>query len=271
MSDIILPDDPRRLPWSMTLGELVDRAAARDPYKVYLYYGPYQVTYQEVLDYTLRVASLFWQLGVRHGDRVCVFLPNGREVPFIWLGLSRIGAITVPINTAYRVEEMTYILNNAEAKVLVSHHSLMDVARQAAGQCPSLERLLVVSQDGVAGDGWIDFWTLLRESMALDPGAMEGRVSPEDLSMLVYTSGTTGDPKGVMITHEMYVAAGQGFATWTGSSSLDRFFTCLPYYHANSQYYSPWAPLRPAPAWSWPTGSAPPGSGTKSGSPERPW
>ena len=62
---------------------------------------------------------------------------------------------------------------------------------------------------------------------------------PEDVSMLVYTSGTTGNPKGVMITHEMYVAAGQGFATWTEStSSDDRFFTCLPYYHANSQYYS---------------------------------
>ncbi len=241
MSDIILPDDPRRLPWSMTLGELVDRAVARDPYKVYLYYGPYQVTYQELLDYSLRVAGLFWELGVRHGDRVCLFLPNGREVPFIWLGLSRIGAITVPINTAYRAEEMTYILNNAEAKVLVSHHSLMDVARQAAGRCPSLERLLVVSEDGSAPDGWTDFWTLLRESAALEPGApgvIEGRVSPEDPSMLVYTSGTTGDPKGVMITHEMYVAAGQGFATWTDSSSQDRFFTCLPYYHANAQYYS---------------------------------
>jgi crotonobetaine/carnitine-CoA ligase len=67
---------------------------------------------------------------------------------------------------------------------------------------------------------------------------VEGQVKPEDVSMLVYTSGTTGNPKGVMITHQMYAAAGQGFAAWTGSTSEDRFFTCLPYYHANSQYYS---------------------------------
>ena len=238
MSGIILPDDPNRLPWSMTLGELVDRAVARDPYKVYLHYGPYQVTYQELLDYTLRVAGLFRDLGVRHGDRVCVFLPNGREVPLIWLGLSRIGAITVPINTAYRAEETAYILNNADAKVLVSHHTLMDVAREAAGRCPSLDRLLVVSEGEGGSDGWVDFWDLLRTATSLDPGSVEGQVTPEDVSMLVYTSGTTGNPKGVMITHEMYVAAGQGFATWTGSSSDDRFFTCLPYYHANSQYYS---------------------------------
>ena len=76
MSGIILPDDPHRLPWSMTLGELVDRAVSRDPYKVYLHYGPYQVTYQELLDYTLRVAGLFRDLGVGRGDRVCVFLPT---------------------------------------------------------------------------------------------------------------------------------------------------------------------------------------------------
>jgi crotonobetaine/carnitine-CoA ligase len=56
--------------------------------------------------------------------------------------------------------------------------------------------------------------------------------------MLVYTSGTTGNPKGVMVTHKMYVAAGQGFSQWTMATSEDRFFTCLPFYHANIQYYS---------------------------------
>ena len=56
--------------------------------------------------------------------------------------------------------------------------------------------------------------------------------------MLVYTSGTTGNPNGVMVTQKMYVAAGQGFAHWTQASSEDRFFTCLPYFHANTHYYS---------------------------------
>ena len=63
-------------------------------------------------------------------------------------------------------------------------------------------------------------------------------VSPDDVPMLFYTSGTTGNPKGVMVTHRTYAAAGQGFKHWTQATSDDRFFTCLPFYHANMQYYS---------------------------------
>ena len=232
-----MPKDPDRLPWEMTLGELVDAAVAQDPYKVYLSYDRYQVTYQEFLDATLRTAAIFHDLGVGHGDRVCVFLPNGREFVYTWMGLSRLGAICVPINTAYKQEEMAYILNNAEAKAVVSHHSLMDVARDAADLCSSLQERVVVGDGGQAYPGWRDFGSLLTDAQALDPMADHG-VTPGDISMLVYTSGTTGNPKGVMITHQMYAAAGQGFATWTSATSEDRFFTCLPYFHANVQYYS---------------------------------
>ena len=243
MSSIIVPDDPSRLPWSMTIGEVLDRAASGDPHKVYLYYQNQQVTYRKFLDYSLRSGGLFQQLGVRHGDRICMFLPNGPEFLYIWMGLSRLGAICVPINTAFKSAEMAYILNNAEARGLVSHHSLMDVAQEAARQCPSLQQTLVVAGGGETYPGWKDFWGLLEEAPALarreGAGASHASpVQPKDTSMLVYTSGTTGNPKGVMITHEMYVAAGQGFATWTAATSEDRFFTCLPYFHANAQYYS---------------------------------
>ena len=243
MSDVGLPlrvgepDDPGRLGWSMTIGELLDRVVSRNPSKVYLYYQDYQVTYQEFLEHSIRTANLFRELGVGRGDRVCVFLPNGREFLYIWMGLSRLGAICVPINTAYKWEEMIYILNNAEAKVLVSHDTLMDVAQDAAGRCPSIQETLVVGGENETRTGWREFWTLLAKATSEIPQEAS-EVDPKDISMLVYTSGTTGNPKGVMITHEMYVAAGQGFATWTGASSEDRFFTCLPYFHANTQYYS---------------------------------
>ena len=237
MSGITVPDDTKRPPWSMTLGEMLDKVVSQSPHKVYLCYQNYQVTYEEFLSYTLKAANLFHELGVKHGDRVCTFLPNGREFPFIWMGLARLGAVCVPINTAYKQAEMAYILNDSEAKALVSHHSLMDVAQEAARMCPSLQDSLAVKESGEAHPGWKDFWTMLREASPATSQAWAD-VKPNDLSMLVYTSGTTGNPKGVMITHEMYVAAGQGFATWTEATPEDRFFTCLPYFHANAQYYS---------------------------------
>ena len=210
MSNIIVPDDPVRLPWAMTLGELVDVAVSRDPRKIYLCYQDHRVAYQDFREDSLRTARIFQELGVKHGDRVCVFLPNGPEFLYIWMGLSRLGAICVPINTAYKEAETAYIINNAEAKALVSHHSLLDVANGAAGQCTSLKNRLVVSQDGEPYATWEDYAALLAEASPLPPQACEA-VSPQDISMLVYTSGTTGPPKGVIITHEMYVAAGQGF------------------------------------------------------------
>ena len=237
MSSATVPGDTGRPPWAMTLGEMLDKVVSRNPHKVYLYYQNYQVTYEEFLAYTLKAASLFRELGVEHGDRVCAFLPNGREFPFVWMGLAHLGAVCVPINTAYKQAETAYIINNSEAKALVSHHTLIDVAQEAARTCPSLQDVLVVKDGSEVHPGWKDFWTLLREAPPMHPQTRPD-VKPSDISMLVYTSGTTGNPKGVMITHEMYVAAGQGFATWTESTPEDRFFTCLPYFHANAQYYS---------------------------------
>ena len=154
MSNFVLPDDDQQLPWAMTLPELLDRMTAQAPNKVYLYYQGYHVTYEEFRHYILKTANLFRSLGVGHGDRVCAFLPNGREFPFIWFGLAHLGAICVPINTAYKQEEMAYILNNAEAKALVAHHTLMDVAQEAAQVCPSLQARLVVGGDPDTPPPW---------------------------------------------------------------------------------------------------------------------
>ena len=237
MNSLIAPKDPQRNPWAMTLGELLSLASERSPDKVYLYHGTHRVTYRQLLDFCLQAASAFQSLGVGHGDRVGVYLPNCREYLFSWMGLSLLGAICVPINTGYRRDEMAYILNNAEAKGIVCHHSLMDVVQEASPLCPSLQFRLAVSDDNVSLSSDETFQQALEGAPAPTYPDLPA-VAPTDLSMLVYTSGTTGRPKGVMISHEMYVAAGQGFAVWTQATDKDRFFTCLPYFHANAQYYS---------------------------------
>ena len=230
------PADARRLMWEMSLGEFLERAAARSPDKVFVEIAGTVLTYREFHYRARQTAGLFQELGIGRGDRVCLFLPNCPEFLYCWFGLALLGAISVPVNTAYKRDETAFILRDAAAKALVAHQSLAAVAAAAADLVPGVaQRLLVAAAEQSPPAGWIAFAAALA---AAAPSAANPEVAPEDTAMLVYTSGTTGNPKGVQVTHKMYVAAGQGFAHWTAATDQDRFFTCLPFFHANAQYYS---------------------------------
>ena len=234
MSENTGPQDPEKPMWEMDLAEFLRAVVRRDPDKVFVEMHGRKLTYGELEERVNATASLFQDIGVGHGDRVCLFMPNCLEYLYCWFGLSSIGAIGVPINTAYKRDETAYILNDAGALALVADSGLVDIAQQAADLAPSIEHRLLVGE-GEGPTGWTRFSDALGSAPSLENAS---QVSLDDISMLVYTSGTTGNPKGVMVTHKMYVAAGQGFAHWTQASPDDRFFTCLPYFHANVQYYS---------------------------------
>ena len=227
--------DRKKKPWEQSLGQFLDDVVARNPDKTFIEIGGQSKSYLEFYDGARKAAAMFADLGICKEDRVCLFLPNCIEYVYSWFGLSLIGAISVPVNTAYKRDEMAYILNNSEAKGLVTDPSLIDVAGAAAELAPSVNVKLLRGLTVTIPDGWVDY---SRAHDEVEPLGSLPNVSPDDVSMLVYTSGTTGNPKGVMCTHLMYVAAGQGFAHWTEATPEDRFFTCLPYYHANIQYYS---------------------------------
>ena len=225
---------PNRQSWEKSLGEFLEIVVRANPEKAFVEIAGRSITYGDFYRRCRSAATMFQNLGIGHGDRVCMFLPNVPEVLYTWFGLALIGGITVTINTAYRRDEMAFILNNAEASALVAHESLADVATQAADIAPCVHHRLIVG-DNPPPAGWTPYAELLAGSPEL---AELPAVAPTDISMLQYTSGTTGNPKGVQVTHQMYVSAGQGFALWTQATPEDRFFTCLPYFHANAQYYS---------------------------------
>ena len=235
-TDSITPD--QGLPWESSLGDFFELAAQKSPDKVFVEISGQEFTYRQAQKKVLQTAAMFQAISVNQGDRVCLFMPNCPEYLFCWFGLSVLGAIGVPINTAYKRDEMAFILNDAEAKALVAHQTLAAVAEEAAALAPSIEHKLLVEPGNPREDN-LSGWTVFTQ--ALDQAAeltSRPKVDPDSVCMLVYTSGTTGNPKGVMVTHKMYVAAGQGFSQWTKATSEDRFFTCLPFYHANIQYYS---------------------------------
>jgi crotonobetaine/carnitine-CoA ligase len=218
----------------VNLRELLETQTKKDPNKVFLYFDEQEVTYKDFNENVNRAANAFLSLGVKKEDRVCFFLPNCPEYLYGWLGLAKIGAILVPINTNYKTEETRYILQHSEANTLLVHASLKDVVKKIRLEMPSLKTFLSLGQEkGEAG--YLPFEDALwNSSTKLRPTD----VGEQDLCEIMYTSGTTGPSKGVMMTHEYWIINGYGYSYPMDVKPGDRLYTCLPLFHANAQGYS---------------------------------
>ena len=219
---------------TMNIRELLEAQASKNPSKVFLYFDEQEVTYKEFNEQINRAANVFLDLGVKKGDRVCFFLPNCPEYLYAWFGLAKIGAVLVPINTNYKTEETKYIVNHAEANIILVHSSLRGVVDTVRSETPLLKTLLLLGED--TGDSASVSFENALEGASSDLGPTD--VSEDDLCEIMYTSGTTGPSKGVMMTHKYWIINGYGYSYPMDVKPEDRLFTCLPFFHANAQGYS---------------------------------
>ena len=103
----------------MTIGKILEDKAQRNKGKVLARFKDLTVTYEEMNATANRMANAFADMGVKKGDRVCVMLPNCLEYLYAWFGLAKMGAVKVPINTAYKGDLLQYIINNCDAEVIL--------------------------------------------------------------------------------------------------------------------------------------------------------
>jgi len=179
------------------------REAVREaPGKVWLLAGDDEYTYEAALTQVLRAAAGLRAAGVGRGDRVLVTARNRPDYLFTWFALMELGAIQVPVNPKGTGTEL-------------------------AGFMAQVEPRLVVSDDNVAA---------LFDHEPDDTGPAD--VEPDDVAIMIPTSGTTGRSKLVMQTHRAYVMAGEGFPWWLGLTPDDRLMTSLPLFHINAPAYS---------------------------------
>jgi crotonobetaine/carnitine-CoA ligase len=178
-----------------------------------------------------QAARVWYDAGLRHGDRVAFMLDNAPEFLYAWLGAAKLGGILVAINTGFRDEETRYLITDSESRfglVGGAHRATFEAATRGA---PALRRTFGVGPM----DGLDDFTEL---AASADPEAPDAHLEGDDVISLIYTSGTTGKPKGVMQTHRNYVLTGQAYPAWMGMERGDRIYACLPLFHINSQSYS---------------------------------
>ena len=184
-----------------TVADLVTRAAGRAPEKVALLSGAGAVTWGELDDQVDRAASALRGLGVAPGDRIVLQLGNSTDFPALYFGALRAGLVAVPANTGYTGPELAHLLADSGAVALVTS-SVHVIAAADTLRTGPLRHVLVAAPSGP--DGTLPLPGLLAAAPPL--AFRHVPRSPEDLAVLGYTSGTSGRPRGAMLTHRALLA-----------------------------------------------------------------
>jgi long-chain acyl-CoA synthetase len=156
---------------------------------------------------SVRLASALRRLGVDPGDRVVVMIPNAPEIFALYAGIARAGAVILPILFLLADAEIGHILRDAEPAVVITSGDLLERVRSVAADIPSVRHVITI--DPPAAEGALDLAELVSGEDDAFPIVTR---DPDDLALLIYTGGTTGRPKGVMLTHGNLAHAGRSAA-----------------------------------------------------------
>jgi crotonobetaine/carnitine-CoA ligase len=212
-------------------GFLASRAA-RDPDRPFLLFEGRTISWREFDGMTRRSAGALAALGVGRGDRVATLAPNRPEIIALFFAAARLGAWLVPVNPELRVEEARYIFEHAGVRGIACSREGLPLAREAsAHMSPAPWRILL---EPAGADGL----PALAELAARAAPLAENRGGAEDVCVLVYTSGTTGFPKGAMHSQRNVVLTGEAFVERMWLQPDDRLLAILPLFHLNALFYS---------------------------------
>jgi acyl-CoA synthetase (AMP-forming)/AMP-acid ligase II len=182
----------------MNIGSILTKASRLHGSRLAIQHGEQQFTFALLNQRVGRLAQALQTLGVCPGDRVALVQRNGPALFEALFACFRAGAVAVPINVRLHPEEVAFICQDCKARVLVATGEYAASAFHARKQVPELQ---LVGVEGI--EGALDYETLLSTS---EPMTMDAEVDPDDLAWLFYTSGTTGKPKGAMLTHRNLLA-----------------------------------------------------------------
>lgn len=222
-----------------TVGDLLVRAAAGRPDADALVFPDARQTYAEVLASSESVAAVLAALGIERGETVAILLPNCPEFAHVLFGCALLGVRAVLVNARYKEHELSYVLRDADAVAIVTTDLISEyvdfvplIERATADPPPLLRHRIMVGESSPTG--YLDRSAFLDggDAVAVDEVHRRRRaVRVRDVAVLMYTSGTTAEPKGCLITHESLVRTALGIAERFDLTEAEKFWDPLPLFH----------------------------------------
>ncbi|MGI5967060.1 MULTISPECIES: AMP-binding protein [Anaerotruncus] len=237
---------------SITVGNLLEQVADRYPDDQAVKYTdrPFDMTWREFDDEVNRIAKGFLALGIGKGDHVAIWATNVPEWLLTLFASAKIGAVLVTVNTNYKVFELEYLLRQSDSKALVmirnfKENNYVDTINELCPtlkdakpgdfsdpKLPFLKDIIFVGEDTPAGMiAWNDLHELGKSVPEESFRAIFDSIDPHDVTNMQYTSGTTGFPKGVMLTHYNIVNNGKSIGDCMKFTHDDKLCICVPFFH----------------------------------------
>lgn len=222
----------------MSHAELLEEKAAKLGDRPFLYFKDQVFSYREMDENANRVANLLRSLGGGPGMGLAIMMKNSPRWLDVFFGLEKLGMYAVPVNVALREDQLAHVLNNSQASYLVIDHDLLPYY-QAVSDRMEGNVIVVVNEDGAPADLSLpEGMKTLGEAYGpgADPTRPPVRYNPEDLCVIMYTSGTTGLPKGVVYRYNSSNVKPISIVGRLLTDENDVAYTCYPLFHANALF-----------------------------------
>ena len=219
-------------PHNFTMQSFYDTRVAQDPHRPFIVTPEKTWSYREFGERMLSAAKMLSARGIGKGDRVGVMAKNSEGHVLLLFALARVGAIIVPVNPEFGVAEARYVLNHAEVSAVACSEDTLQVATEACSGMTHTPWFVMLGER--AGQApWLD--ELLADAVEV---SLPEQARPEDTCAIVYTSGTTGFPKGVMHSQRTFCLSGERHLERSYLQNDGRVLCVLPMFHINALFYS---------------------------------